>query len=68
MRLREDRFNEGGVTDFVYGGVDVVVSGLTAVLFICHKMHAFTRLGAHEYIGEVAKWVHRIFAILSDIL
>ena len=35
------------------GGVDVVVSGLIAVLPVCHEMHAFTRPGANEYIGEV---------------
>ncbi len=31
----------------------MVVPGLTAVLFVCHEMHAFTRLGVNEYIGEV---------------
>ncbi len=44
----------------------MVVSGLIAVLCVCHEMHAFTRPGANVYIGEVD--VHRILAILSDIL
>ena len=52
-RLREDRFKEGGEADFVQGGIDVVVPGLIAVLSVCHKMHAFTRPGANEYISEV---------------
>ena len=30
-----------------------MVSGLIAVLSVCHEMHAFTRPGANEYIGEV---------------
>ena len=31
----------------------MVVSGLIAVLSVFHEMHAFTRPGAKEYIGEV---------------
>ena len=45
-------------------GVDAVVSGLIAVLFVCHEMHAFARPGANE---KLAKWMHRIFCHIKGI-
>ncbi len=44
-----------------------MVSGLIEVLSVCHEMRAFARLGANDLI-RLAKWVHHIFAMLSDIL
>ncbi len=43
----------------------MVVSDLIAVLPVCHEMFAFARPGAEE--SRLAKWVQRIFAIITDM-
>ena len=64
-RLREDRFHEGGVADFLKGGS---MWWCLALLQYCLYFMKCMRSPGPVPKSILAKWVHRIFAILSDIL